>query len=820
MTKSNTYIKIAGLLYLLVAMFLILHFPIIGGPYLALGATLLANSFLSTEELKKNKVLLIILAIVSLVFNLPAAVLIFICIGEITSVRPNSINSPPETLISTESKRIDMLLKIGLGMILVAGILFATQSWEFIGDLFKLIALIAMGGIFLGLSKFSEIKLKIESTTKAYFILGLSFFVLTWIGIGYFAPFSVWFSYAGEGAGLVYFITFLLAAAAFYLVNYKFKDKECLYIGHTAMYLSIFSILMFTKMPIMGVLLVMSIISTIVNFLPKTIAPSLHAFNEIVSFLYWPMIITTCAASNFYLLLAASFVNLFNILFAAARTNDNAQNLFAAIIGYILIFTSLINIPYDIDELLSVFIAITAFSLVIKYNPFTKNKFLIIPSQILYHFISVIIILVYLFSPSIEGMIITGVYLLNNIINSLDLNKTNDKVDFYYQPIVIFYLVASIIGYLDENVIAMDFVYITAICPIIYTFIHFISKKKETENYYFIYILIGTILSMLLNFGFQNIIVGVLTLLLSSYIYFQIDENKTSERIVTYILIAINLYYLPIFLLAEIYGSLLALLIFALLILVIRDKKLSIVNYIAIVAPLLTIIGEFGYEYEVYQRIATNALAMYVLFLALKFLVKDKEARDIVGTIVYALLTLSIIFEGELAFGIYIGVLAILIIFITINEEEYKKLFISGIAVVIVNIIAQLWEFWGQIPFWIYLLTVGISIVAFVTYIELRKSKEPPKKLTPQPQLSKQQAQPVEDVKPQEQATQEPTQRKEQPQPESVQQDAPQEKFKIVSEKTEDTTTEVGNFCPTCGTPNRSGGNFCSKCGRNLVIKK
>ena len=45
-------------------------------------------------------------------------------------------------------------------MILVSGILFATTTWEIISNLIKVIALVGMGIVFIGLSKFSEVKLK------------------------------------------------------------------------------------------------------------------------------------------------------------------------------------------------------------------------------------------------------------------------------------------------------------------------------------------------------------------------------------------------------------------------------------------------------------------------------------------------------------------------------------------------------------------------------------------------------------------------------------------------------------------------------------
>lgn len=828
MTKANKFLKISGLLYLLVALFFILYVPLVGGPLLAIGTILLSYSFLTLEELSKNKVALIIIAVLSLLFNQIAAILIFISLDEISSAKKNSINSPPEEQISSESKRIDLLLKLGLAMVLVAGILFATTSWEIISDLFKLIALLVMGGAFLGLSKFSEVKLKIENTTKAYFILGISFFILTWVGVGYFAPFSEWFSYSGGGSALVYFITFVLTSIAFYTVNYKFEDPECLYLGHASVYLSMFALLTFCGLTPMLVLLIMGVLSTTLNFIPKKEKlASLQEFNHIISFLYWPMIITKSSDGNFIILLLTSAINIFNILYIAAKTNDNAENLFAAIIGYILIFASLVNIPYDIDALLTVFIVMTAFSLIIKYNPFTKNKYLIITSQSLYHIISLIIIFMYLIEPSIESMIITGLYLLANIINSLDLTKTNDQVDFRYQPFVIFYFIFSILDYFAEKVMSLDFVIVPAICAIIYVFINFFSKKSKVKSYYLIFTIIAAIITYMINLDVSNIIASIITLLVSIYLFLQMADDNEVSKVCTYIFIILNIQALCLQILPSTYGSILSLLIYGLLILIIKDKKLDIVNYLAVVIPLITLINDIGYDYYVYKIMAINALELYVLFLVLKFFIKDKAIKDIIGTIFYSLITATIIFQGELVLGLYIGILAITIIFVTFNEEQYKKLFYTSIIITILNIIVQLWEFWGIIPFWLYLLVVGIGIIAFVTYKELNKTNEPPK---PQKEVN------VATVEVTQEKKIKPTKQEEISNDQLL---AENSTFQIIEEKQNNSCNcehehhhteqqnvsqpmsqvQVGNFCPTCGTQNK-GGNFCTVCGRNLVIRK
>ena len=73
--------------------------------------------------------------------------------------------------VAKEVKRVDILLKIGVAMIATAGVMIVTTSWETITDVVKLILLLVIGSAFLGLSKFSEIKLKIRNWGGGYHLV-------------------------------------------------------------------------------------------------------------------------------------------------------------------------------------------------------------------------------------------------------------------------------------------------------------------------------------------------------------------------------------------------------------------------------------------------------------------------------------------------------------------------------------------------------------------------------------------------------------------------------------------------------------------------
>lgn len=810
MTNSNKMIKTSAILYLISSLLIIPYVIPLGGLLLTLGTLLLSYSFLNEEELNRKKVPLILIAIISFILNLPAAVFIIIAVSDVSSEKQINNNSPP---ISSESKRIDLLLKLGLGMILISGILFATTSWEIISNLVKVIFLIIMGLIFLGLSVFSEKKLKIESTTKAYFILGLAFFLLTWIGIGYFGVFSEWFSYTGSGNNLVYFITFIILALMLYLISIKFKEKEYLYLGHISIYLSIYHILSFIGLDLLQVTLVLSIISLVINLLPniKCLEP-IKATNNTISYLYCAIILTQCFKSTELIVLLTCIINIISLLTICIKSKNAVDNIMSIVISYILILIGVLKLTLSFDKAFILFVVIALFSLLVKYNKISQEKTLIITSQVIYNIISTIII-IYLATYSPLYLLLSSlIYIIINILNSLDLYKINDQVDYRYQPIVIFIMFMSLIHFININIIYTGELLAFALTTLTYVLIYHFSKTEKTKKYYFIFLIISIIFTYLLNFNYLEIISAIALLLTGIYLFFTRKKEDTVPRIISYIFILLMIIQLVestgLFGIASTMNNLIVLIIFGILTLLVKDSKLKKVNYLAIIYPLYYLVNSFELERSL-NLIVNNIFHLYIVFLIIKLIIKDKNIRDIIGTIGISLVIIEVIMITDLLIGLYIGIIGIILIFLTFNESSYKKMFYTGIIITIINIVIQLWEFWTQIPFWLYLLLVGIAIIAFVTY------KETKKKEVPQPDINtnkeiKQEI--LENELPEEKALQLPL-------------TAEPRQAKVEEKETLQTTPqprntqlEVARFCPICGTSN-SGGNFCRKCGKNLKLK-
>ena len=157
MEKNNNLLKIAGILNILEGTLFCINnsVTVVGLLIIALGVLLINIAKMPIEEQYENRVLMLILSIIQIPYNLLSAILLFIVWDSVVNYKKqiNGINAPPEEKeqINPEVKKIDLLLKLGVGMVFISGVIFATSSWDFISNGFKIIILLLFGALFLEL---------------------------------------------------------------------------------------------------------------------------------------------------------------------------------------------------------------------------------------------------------------------------------------------------------------------------------------------------------------------------------------------------------------------------------------------------------------------------------------------------------------------------------------------------------------------------------------------------------------------------------------------------------------------------------------------
>lgn len=787
MNKIKKLLEISGIINIILSLLLIPHLAVWGVILLVTGMLLLSYSFLSIEDLQKKKVSLIIMTIIMFIFNFIVGILIILILDAVsTEAKYINNNSPPseKQKVSAETKRIDILLKVGLGMVITSGILFATTSWDVISNSIKVAILFVMGLVFLGLSKFSEKKLKIRRTTIGYYILGLSFLLFSWIGIGYFGIFSTWFCYSGGGRNLVYFITLILISIILFIISKKFSKKEYAYIAYMNIYLSIYHLFSFIGLTIIQIITILTVISIFANILLKEKNKfPLKDINKVLSYIYWILIISNCTQENFIIISIASILNIINLLYLSGKSKDNVYNIFTIIISYFLILTSVVNIDLNLDKSLTLLGIISIFSLLLRFSKPTQQKTLLNTNQLIYIITSIIIVIVIsTYDSGIKLLLASIIQLLTNILNSINWYKNNyHEISYYTQPLSIALLAFCLSIIIDANAFTFTLTNFLSLLCLIFASMHLVIKEKRLKQEYFVSFIVITILTYLVNFITKDILTSLAMIILSVYIYF--SKNKIEQfnnfKLIAYLFILLNIntaiYTVNILSLPNSYNCLIVLLIYGILLLAINDKKLKIATYIALLLPLYNMLNN-AFNDVIIKQILFNLLQIYILFLIIKLFIKNKDIIDIIASIGLVIIILQVLFVKDILMILYIGLLGLIVIMTSFNNKEYKTIFYTGVGITIANIIIQLWDYWEQVPFWLYLLLAGIFLIVVVTYKEMTKKES----------LEK-----------------------------TIKQDTIQLKEKNQSEDKIKNNEKI-LYCPQCGTKNR-GGKFCSSCGKNLV---
>lgn len=757
MSKTNKLIRISGIMTGILGLMSIDVISWFQVMQLIICGLLLSYSELSELELRKKKTILIITAICSFVFNFVAGILLIIAVSDLSS-NNKEINDNQE-YVTDASRRIDILLKIGIGMVFVSGLLIATTSWETIPNIIKCICLLMIGGVFLGLSKFSEIRLNILKTTKAYYVLGLCLCWLSFVCVGVLGVFSKWFSYTGDGANLVWLTTTLLLSGLFFVINNKFNEREYKYRGLLTLWISLFFGLRFLGINISIIGLMITVILLLVNILMKN-KQEISLVTRLVSLTYWPLLFNNGGIE--VVVIVSLIIAIINTLYLMNEENTD-NKIYAIIISYILGIELMTYVSIgDINILIFVFASIF-------YSLINRCKIRIIKNinQILYNIIASLII--FSLDSELKIFVISIIYGLVHAVNYFVINKDNNKFDKYYQPIVIFFVIYGIFTILS-TIINIGVIYYFIIPAFIYILIeHYLVKNDKIQKIYYVYLLIVSCISGLINIIDCDIYGGILLIILASYIFLW----KNMKNVWTYILLllAIILFKNVVYehFSYGIFLNFINIIIFGGLTYLFKDNSLlKRINLISIVIPVYFLIGYIEGINDI-KIILNNILSLYIVFIIVTQFIKDEKTKDIIAAIFTGIILLGVIFNNSLLVGLYVGILGIGILLITYNNKEYKSLFYLGIVVTILNIIIKLGDFWTRIPISVYLLIAGIVLIGFVTMKELKGKDQ------------------KEDVK---------------------------------SNKTkENVSRDVKmNFCPRCGERNNNN-KFCPKCGMMLVKK-
>ena len=464
----------------------------IGMLLIVFGVLSIMYSRLDIEELYEKRNIVLTFGVILIPFNIISAILLlvesdkikaeynkFLRQQDVQVLNENNQNIKMKKEVSKEVKKLDILLKLGIGMVTVAGIMIATTSWEIMTDLVKMIIIALIGGLLLGLSIFSDKKLKIRGTTITYWLLSMIAFCLSIFMIGNYQLFGEWFSTSGDGASLFVATWFLCASVFSYITFKKFDIQAFLYMACVGVAIALACIVGFLSDRIEICILALTIFVTLINFIPKS-----------------------------------------------ENKEIKIVKLFGIITSYVIV-----------------------------------------------------------------GLLI------------LELFNTD------------------------------------------YMFLVLISMLVQMVN--------------LVNIALTD-----------------------------------------------------------------KREEITVLSGLSIIALSAATLANIDWNLDKIYVMLINRSIILALTIALSFiLIRNKKVRGIIFAIVLPLIMISLMYEINIAIAIYIGCFSLAMIIFGFIKKDYKAIYIEGIIFLIANLVIQLWEFWGVLPIWVYLLVGGLTLIGIVTVKELKKDK-------------------------------------------------------------------------------------------------
>lgn len=717
---KRNYLKAAAIINIVLGI-LTQYFHYLSLFYIVTGIIIFYLSCSKDETLANAKTIIFIIGLLILPVNLISSLII---ISAISSLNINNSNGPPviiKKVMDPEMKKIDTLLKLGVAMILLSGILFATTTWNIISSSGKVIALLCFSAIFIIISVITEKKFKLYRSSYMYWIVAMSFLIFGFISVFYFKMISIDLSYFGVKKDLAFFITFFVIAGLSLATYLKYSKDYLLYTFFTVSLLGLSSIMHFFVPEQVIITTIISII--IFAIIMKKSNSKLYVYCKNISFItaiYTAMIIPT--TSSLICLLAAGIIIATQILLTK---NEKDEPIIRLIIIYLLGIISIMNLQLTISSLYFIlFIIFSILTITVKYKMIIEDDKYCKINYILYLALSFIaIVMTYQQEPIICFFINLTLLIEHFLLTQLIEDTHNMEYSINIQPLCIFLSVltlSNIIRHLySYNIMIQQ---ILAITSIIYCIIHFFNKESSKYNFYLI-VSVGINLFFLMIeqdfFSIVLIILPIIYLLRDGFIN-NIERKETISFIYLLVYLYTLLFSFKICSTDIIINSGIFLWLLIIFIIFIKNKNIDKINYIAIVVPLLNITNEIS-DYQDYFYIMLSIIILYLTFIIITFFIKNQKDKEITAVIGIILAVLFIITIPSYIIGIYIGILGLIVILIGFYKKEYKQLFTTGILITIINIIIQLKEVWEIIPFWLYLLVGGLSIIAFVTYKQINK---------------------------------------------------------------------------------------------------
>lgn len=642
-------------------------------------------------------------------------------------------------VVDPQIRKIDILLKLGVGMVFIAGFVFATTGWYSLNSIIKIFIFVVIAALFIGLSKFCEKKIKIKATIYLYWILGMAFIVLAFLTIGYSEMFGSYFSLLGEG-NLLYISFCLIICSVLGLITYcNFKDKIFLNIVYTGIFFAIILIAEYFGLILEEIIILLLPLLTVIKLSDLNKEKDIYTLSIFAD-------ICLCILGAIYICFIGSYSNVLAVLFSTIlfvfniyryiyNNRESDLCMFASILSYIVLIPSLILI-LKYDSSLWVIVTTLFITLLFLISLLFKNLKLKTSSLITADVITLLVFLISTDGPIWLPLFVSAFSMLICIVCTYIDSLDEYDFEIFIHPAKISMLLFSIIFLLNNffefsNVLG----YWLSSSLLTYILIYSLSRNNRVVDIYEKYSLVAIVIALLFTNAIPNIIISVVIFVSIILFYADVNWTKNCNRVFknsVFVLLLVNVFVSSYaienslnfarefsnsnYFFANIFSTVLFLIIGCFH----RkdDFKLNL-SLFAVIVPIIALIETYS-DLEWIAIILPSVFVYYLTFCICRLFKDNNQSKDIIGYMGYSFAFLLVLFNSNGYVLAYTFILLFISILLGYFDKNYNALFKVSVVGIIIEILYQLKEFWNLIPAWLYLLIVGLGLIIFATYKQLK----------------------------------------------------------------------------------------------------
>lgn len=545
-----------------------------------------------------------------------------------------------------------LMLSIGVFLIILASIIFATSTWKLYSNFIKVLILGGETLLFFVLGILLKYVFKVKKTGNALTLISTILLPTTFLCAGYFNLFGNLFSLTGKYSTLFLSVTFLMEALVTFIRKNIIKSNKYLF-SLICFFAGIFLLIYGIIKNVCLTFVITSFILMLINIFKNKIFNNLKEFNIfnilvsiIFTFAYFYFSFDQLFSNNLLLekLYLVFFIISLSLNFIISRPKDNeALNIFSILYETMLVIWF---VMFSKNLLTSSFAFVISglISYIVYY--ISNNNYVKTTSVIVSYIQGFLGIFIICFAKEcvIMAPIISFIYIVLTFIGSLNKDKLK-IINIIFEPIYLIMLAIGILiqPFIIKNIKAIDVIMVINACLIIATIVSTIRKNK-VKNCYLIILIIGLFIQSLCSY-FSSVMyfVTAFIIYLLLIIYSLMSKDEFSKNLLdalcilslSSVLIGLNKYTLISSLITTI-----LLIIFAILNKT-NNKKYLYLSLVSI--PIIMIISNLSFNYSIKKDLSMIILIPSLLILTRKFLNALKENDKIVLEFIFiSALALSI----------------------------------------------------------------------------------------------------------------------------------------------------------------------------------